>query len=470
MSDKTQYATDAPAGAALIAQAMDRREGAGRYRAMQSIMDWDRSRLAYRTVKRAFDIVFSGVVLVIIAIPSLVLAALIRLESEGSPFYSQIRVGQTRSDGSLTTDTFGKPQFVYSWKLVPTDKTPAGKRDDIALREKEKEIQKDLDDGIDHIGKKMTVCQLYAKQIRHRANVRHGTKQGRKQLMRILQEDKLGACRIENVKLSDAKEWALRMKEKGYGFKTINNHKRSLKAAFYTAIQDDCIRKNPFDFQLNTVLEDDTEPKEPLSPTQEAAFLSFVQHDKVYQKYYDEIIILLGTGLRISELCGLTEADIDLDKQLINVDHQLLKIADVGYYVETPKTKSGNRVIPMSEKVLEAFQRVLNKRKYVQPVILEGYTKFLFLNRNGLPKVAVNYESMFRGLVRKYNKTQKVALPKVMTPHTLRHTFCTTLANAGMNPKALQYIMGHSNINMTLNYYAHTTSETSITEMKRLIA
>ena len=236
-----------------------------------------------------------------------------------------LRTGESqRKDGRYAykyIDTFGKPQFVYSWKLVPTDKTPAGKRDDIALREKEKEIQKDLDDGIDHIGKKMTVCQLYAKQIRHRANVRHGTKQGRKQLMRILQEDKLGACRIENVKLSDAKEWALRMKEKGYGFKTINNHKRSLKAAFYTAIQDDCIRKNPFDFQLNTVLEDDTEPKGPLSPTQEAAFLSFVQHDKVYQKYYDEIIILLGTGLRISELCGLTEADIDLDKQLINVAH-----------------------------------------------------------------------------------------------------------------------------------------------------
>lgn len=82
--------------------------------------------------------------------------------------------------------------------------------------------------------------------------------------MRILEEDKIGACSIENVKLSDAKEWALRMKEKGYSFKTINNHKRSLKAAFYTAIQDDCIRKNQFDFQLNTVLEDNTEPKEPL--------------------------------------------------------------------------------------------------------------------------------------------------------------------------------------------------------------
>ncbi len=113
VSDKTEYATNAPAGAGLIAQALDRREGAGRFRAMQSIMDWDRTRLAYRTVKRAFDIVFSGVVLAIIAIPSLVLAAAIRLESEGSPFYSQIRVGQTRRDGSLSTFRMWKFRSMY---------------------------------------------------------------------------------------------------------------------------------------------------------------------------------------------------------------------------------------------------------------------------------------------------------------------------------------------------------------------
>lgn len=113
MSDKTEYATDAPAGAALIAQAMDRREGVGRYKAMQSIVGWDRSRFVYRVVKRAFDIVFSGVVLVIIAIPSLVLAALIRLESEGSPFYSQIRVGQTHRDGSLSTFRMWKFRSMY---------------------------------------------------------------------------------------------------------------------------------------------------------------------------------------------------------------------------------------------------------------------------------------------------------------------------------------------------------------------
>lgn len=113
VSDKTIFATDAPAGAALIAQAMDRREGDGRYKGMQSIMDWDRSRLAYRAVKRTFDIVFSGAVLAVIAIPSLALAALIRLESEGSPFYSQIRVGRTRPDGSLTTFRMWKFRSMY---------------------------------------------------------------------------------------------------------------------------------------------------------------------------------------------------------------------------------------------------------------------------------------------------------------------------------------------------------------------
>lgn len=384
-----------------------------------------------------------------------------------------LRSGESqRKDGRYAykyIDTFGKPQFIYAWKLVPTDKTPAGKRDDISLREKEKEIRKDLDDGIDPIGKKMTVCELYAKQIRHRGNVRYNTTQGRKRLMKLLEADRLGSCPIESVKLSDAKEWALRMKEKGLSYKTISNDKRSLKAAFYTAVQDDCIRKNPFDFQLNTVLEDDTEPKVPLTLEQEESLLSFIKGDRVYHKYYDEIIILLGTGLRISELCGLTEKDLDFENRIVNVDHQLLK-NKAGYYIEKPKTPTGIRQIPMSEKVYEAFKRVLANRRGAKPITVDGYSNFLFCNRNGNPKTNINYDSMFRGLAKKYNKCHEAALPKVMTPHTLRHTFCTNLANAGMNPKALQYIMGHSNITMTLNYYAHATFASAKAEMERLIA
>lgn len=102
VSDKTENSAEAPVGASLVAQAMSGGDSSMRYKAMQAVKDWDNSRLAYRTAKRAFDIVFSGCVLAVIAIPSLVLAAAIRLESEGNPFYSQIRVGQTHRDGSLT--------------------------------------------------------------------------------------------------------------------------------------------------------------------------------------------------------------------------------------------------------------------------------------------------------------------------------------------------------------------------------
>jgi len=136
-----------------------------------------------------------------------------------------LRSGESqRKDGRYAykyVDAFGKPQFVYSWKLVPTDKTPAGKREDISLREKEQEIRRDIDDGIDTLGKKMTVCELYAQQIRHRGNVKYNTTLSRSRLMRMLKEDPIGACPIDSVKMSDAKEWALRMREKGVAFNTL---------------------------------------------------------------------------------------------------------------------------------------------------------------------------------------------------------------------------------------------------------
>ena len=100
-------------GAALVAQAMSGGDASMRYKAMQAVKDWDRTRLAYRTVKRAFDIVFSGSVLAVIAVPSLVLAAAIRLESEGNPFYSQIRIGQTHRDGTLSTFRMWKFRSMY---------------------------------------------------------------------------------------------------------------------------------------------------------------------------------------------------------------------------------------------------------------------------------------------------------------------------------------------------------------------
>ena len=385
-----------------------------------------------------------------------------------------LRTGESqRKDGRYAykyTDSTGKPLFVYAWKLVATDKTPAGKRDDISLREKEKEkeINRDIADGIDTVGKKMTVCQLYVKQNSQRADVKRGTKKQREYLMGLLRADPLGGKSIDAVKPSDTKEWAIRMREKGFSFQSISNYKRSLRAAFFIAIEDDCIRKNPFSFALNKVLEDDRGEKTVLTLEQEVSLIDFVQNDPVYQKYADELIILLGTGLRISEFCGLT-TNLDFKNRLIRVDHQLLRDSQNGYYIETPKTKNGYREIPMSEPVYRALKRVLKNRGKKATITVDGYTNFLFLKEDDTPRVGINYNSMIKGLVKKYNKQHKEQLPNI-TPHSLRHTFCTRMANAGMNPKALQYIMGHANITMTLDYYTHVDACSVKAEMERLAA
>ncbi|SHK78402.1 tyrosine-type recombinase/integrase [Hespellia stercorisuis] len=376
-----------------------------------------------------------------------------------------------RKDGRYAykyIDAFGNPQFVYSWKLVKTDRTPAGKREDISLREKIKDIKRDIDDGIDTIGKKLTVCQLYEKKNNQRKNIKRNTEIGRQCFMNILKKDPLGVRSIDTVKPSDAKEWAIRMSENGYSYKTINNYKRSLKASFYMAIQDDCIRKNPFEFKLSDILDDDTEEKIALTPAQVESLLSFMETDNIYQKYYDEIIILLETGLRISEFCGITKK-LDMKNRIINVDHQLLRDSEIGYYVAPPKTTKGNRQIPMTERAYQAFQRILKNHSKGKAIVIDGYKDFLFLNHDGLPKTSGNYDGMVRGLIKKYNKNHTGQLPNV-TPHTFRHTFCTNMANKGMNPNTLQYIMGHSNIAMTLGYYAHGSFDSAKAEMERLVA
>ena len=385
-----------------------------------------------------------------------------------------LRTGESqRADGRYLykcTNALGEPVSLYSWKLVPTDKIPKGKRKDISLREKIEQLQKDLNDGIDPTGKKITVCQLYDKKNSLRKNVKRNTVKGRKQFMNLLKKDPLGSMTIDTVKLSDAKEWAIRMSENGVAYSSIRNYKRSLKASFYLAIQDDYIRKNPFDFKLSDVLDDDTEEKVVLTPEQEASLLSFMQSDKTYRKYYDEVVILLETGLRISEFCGLDlNVAVDMRNRSILVEHQLLKDKEIGYYISTPKTKNGSRQVPMSKKAYEAFKRVIKNREKGISFTVDGYSRFLFLNQKGLPRVATNYDGMLRGLVKKYNKTHDEPLPHI-TPHTFRHTFCTNMANKGMNPNTLQYIMGHSNITMTLGYYAHGSYASAKSEMDRLCA
>lgn len=363
----------------------------------------------------------------------------------------------------------GKPKFLYSWRLTDTDPLPRGKRPCKSLREKEEEVLRDNLDGIDSIGKKMTLCELYEKHNNVHPNVRKTTESGRKVLMDILKADILGNTSIDKIKSSDAKEWAIRLKEKGYAYQTINNHKRSLTAAFYTAISDDLVRKNPFLFKLADVIENDTPPKTALTDEQVNTLLSFVQADKTYQRYYRAIVVLLHTGLRISELCGLTVQDIDFEKGYINVTHQL-QYDKEGYRITPPKTENSIRKIPMMKVVKEALREEIRNREKVQFIGVDGYTDFIFLNQKGLPMYATMYSVPFSHIVKKYNKSHKDNPLPSITPHTLRHTFCTNMARKKMTPNTLQYIMGHKNITMTLGYYTHGSAESAKEEMEELVA
>lgn len=384
-----------------------------------------------------------------------------------------LKTGESqRKDGRYAykyQDKNGKSKFLYSWRLTDTDPIPKGKRFCRSLRDLERDLQRDLMDGIDSSGKKMLLWQLYEKHNALKPNVRQSTETGRKYLMDILKSDTLGNMPIESIKPSDTKEWAIRMKKNGYSYQTINNYKRSLKACFYTALNDDLVRKNPFTWNLSDVLEDDTEHKTALTDEQVNALLSFVQMDMVYQKYYNAIVVLLHTGLRISELCGLTTSDIDFEKGFIQVNHQINY--DKGKYsINETKTDSGIREIPMIKIVREALLDEIKGRIEVQQILIDGYSDFVFLNQKSLPMYAHCYSNAFSSLIKKYNKYHKGDELPLITPHTLRHTFCTNMANKKMTPNTLQYVMGHKNITMTLGYYAHGTAQSAMVEMLSISA
>ena len=215
------------------------------------------------------------------------------------------------------------------------------------------------------------------------------------------------------------------------------------------------IRKNPFQFQLMEVVVNDSVTREAISRAQERKFLQFVKEDPHFCRYYEGIYILFKTGLRISEFCGLTISDIDFKEHTINIDHQLQKKSKIGYYIQETKTTSGTRKIPMTADVEECFRKIIEKRNppKAEPMV-DGKSGFLYFDKNESICYSLHWEHYFQHIIQKYNNTYKVQMP-VITPHVCRHTYCSNMAKSGMNPKALQYLMGHSDISVTLNTYTH---------------
>lgn len=383
-----------------------------------------------------------------------------------------LRSGESQSADGRYRFTYyenGKQRCIYSWKLETTDRLPAGKRECLALREIERELGVKKEKGLSLSASHTTVLELVKKYTDLRRDVRATTRTGYKTVMNFLEKDPLGGWMIDNVRASDAKRWFISLQDSGKGYSTIHTIRGVLRPAFQLAVEDDLIVKNPFDFELSSVIVNDSVKREALSRKDERRFLDFIKHDRHFSRYYDGVYILFKTGLRISEFCGLTMQDIDFDEKTIKIDHQLQRTSDMRYSIVPTKTNAGTRVIPMTPDVEKCFRHIVGKRmnKPRRECAIDGKKGFLFFDKNGRPMVAMHWEKYFQHMVEKYNKIYRDQLPEI-TPHVCRHTYCSDMAKAGISPKTLQYLMGHSEIGVTMNTYTHFGLEEAQREIEAI--
>lgn len=322
------------------------------------------------------------------------------------------------------------------------------------LRKKEAAIQRDLADGIDYAAGEISVADLVDRYMSLKRDIGHNTKRAYGTVINRIKESEFGQMKVRNVKLSDAKRFYIDLHDTGSKRNTISIYHSVLRPTFEMAVDDDMIRKNPFKFKVADIIPDDAVKRTALTKQQQENYLRFIQENG-QDNYYDDIVILMGTGLRVSELYGLTKKDVDFKKRLIFIDHQLCRTAEKPYFVKSPKTTSGVRCIPMSDVVYMALKRVVaNRQPPTVELLVDGYSGFLFLDKAGMPKVAMHLENYMRGMQKKMERIYGKSFPRV-TPHVLRHTFCTNMQRAGIDVKSLQYLMGHSNVSVTLDVYTH---------------
>lgn len=368
-----------------------------------------------------------------------------------------LRDGESqRKDGTYQyryTDLMGKRKTFYAKTL-----------DD--LRKTEKKIQKTVDDRLNYTEGLISVLDLVARYLETKQGVRYNTRVGYNFVTNLIEKEEFCYRKIMDIRVSDAKAWMIKLHNDGKHYSTLCTIKGVVGPAFQMAVEEDILRKNPFEFGLTKVVPNDSETRIALDPEQLELWMNFIRNDKHYSQYYDEFVVLLGTGMRISEFCGLTKKDLDFKERKIRVERQLMRDRHCNYVIEAPKTKSGSRWIPMTDEVYEALQNIVKKRPRVKvEFTIDGCAGFLTLDKEMKPKVALHYEHICKWAMVKYRKHHPDEPLPDITPHVLRHTFCTDLANAGLDIKSLQYVMGHSDANITMNVYTHARYDHAAEEM-----
>lgn len=355
-------------------------------------------------------------------------------------------------------DCFGKERVISSYRLEATDQLPKGKKSSKSLREKEAELNAYLENNIDIDGAKLTLLEVvdkYLNSLYNRKKLAHNTKVGYNVTVNTLKEYKLGYMEIGKIRPEHCEEWLADMKKK-YRGSSIQTQISLIKRTFEYALDYDYIAKNPF--RRITTDRSDSKNMEALSVEDMNRFLDFCSKDSHSSHCYDMLYVLFWSGLRASELCGLTLDNIDMDKRTITVEKQLQCINHT-HVVLTTKTTNGNRIVPMTDGVYECFERILKNRYLkgdIEPVCYDEqgkeYKGFVFLaTRSRKTIVRAHVEEYLRNCIKRFNEANADNPIRKFEPHICRHTFATNMQY--LPPKTLQYILGHGNITTTMNNY-----------------
>lgn len=395
-----------------------------------------------------------------------------------------LRENETQRENGLYvysyTDVYGSRKQMTSWKLVPTDKVPNGKRDCLSLREKIKTINEDMRNGIDSTAKnKYTVNDIFDKYMESKTELKDSTRGNYLYMYNKYVRPKFGKQKIAEVKYSHVKRfYTYLINEAGFKPNSMEIVHTILHPTFALAVKDDIILKNPTDTVMGEIKRShnwEKTKRHALTVEQQILFMDFIDSSDTYRHWAPLFTFFLGTGCRVGEVIGLTWDDVDFNNNVISINHNLIYRQEVGggkceMHITTPKTKSGERTIPMMTEVKNALKQVRMEqmRNGFNNTEIDGVKGFVFLNREGYVN---NPQTINRAIERirlacnkkederaKKENRDPIVIPH-FSAHNLRHTFCTRYCENETNIKVIQEVMGHSDISTTMNIYAEATEE-----------
>ena len=274
-----------------------------------------------------------------------------------------------------------------------------------------------------------------------------------------------------NIKLNDLRTTHLqrhykKLLDNGVTPTTIRQINTNLKTCLNEAERQGYIQKNWCKLVTLPKKEDNKEVKV-LTKQEQEKFLEAIKGHELELLY----IVALGTGLRIGEILGLKWSDIDFKNNELHVNRSLQKAAIyeddkiVRYEVQetTPKTKNSLRTIPVPQNIIKKL--IAHKKEQNELILLlqEEYDNknYVFCNKLGKP---IEDKRPGRNL-----KTILTSISiEPIKFHALRHTYATRLFEAGIPPKTVQHLMGHSDIETTMNIYTHVMKEQKLEAIEKI--